>query len=183
MSWYRMLYNLMYRFGTPRWETNKTPPEVVAVIEGAAAVPAGHALDLGCGTGTTILYLARHGWQAIGVDFSPMAIAQARKKAKGVKGATFVEGDVSQLSRLGIDGPFDLVLDIGCFHGLPTPARQAYAREVARVSRPGGLFLIWAIALARRPLLPGVPSTHDQEIAERFGQEFTLERVEQGTWR
>lgn len=38
LSWRRTMYNLMYRFGTPRWNTNITPPEVVAVIEGDAAL-------------------------------------------------------------------------------------------------------------------------------------------------
>jgi SAM-dependent methyltransferase len=153
MSWRRMMYNLMYRFGAPRWDTNITPPEVVAVIEGATAIPAGRALDLGCGTGTNVIYLARHGWQAVGVDFSPAAIHQARQKAKDTPAATFVEGDVSQLSRLGVDGPFDFVLDIGCFHGLPAQASLGYAQQVARVTRPGALFMIWAIANDRRPLL------------------------------
>ena len=40
--------------------------------------------------------------------------------------------------------------------------------------------MIWAIASSRRPFLPGVPSTQDKEIAERFGQDFMLERVQQG---
>jgi hypothetical protein len=87
------------------------------------------------------------------------------------------------LSRLGIGGPFDFVLDIGCFHGLPAHSRQAYAREVARVSRPEALFMLWAIGSSRRPLLPGVPVMHDKEIAERFGQDFILERVEHGEGR
>jgi SAM-dependent methyltransferase len=183
MSWRSVMYNLMYRFGAPRWDTNITPPEVVAVIEGDAAIPAGRALDLGCGTGTNIIYLARHGWEAVGVDFSPIAIQQARQKARGARGATFVEGDVSRLAQLDIEGPFDFVLDIGCFHGLPAHARQSYVQEVARVIRPGGLFMIWAIASDRRPFLPGVPITQDKEIAERFGRDFTLERVQQGEGR
>jgi SAM-dependent methyltransferase len=183
MSWRRMLYNLMYRFGTPRWDTSITAPEVVAVSEGAAAIPAGRALDMGCGTGTNVIYLARHGWEAVGVDFSPVAIAQARQKAGDTPGATFVEGDVSQLSRLGIDGPFDFLLDIGCYHGLPAHARQDYAREVARVTRPGALFMIWAIASDRWPFLPGAPAMQDKEIAERFGKDFMLECVQKGEGR
>jgi SAM-dependent methyltransferase len=185
MSWRSVMYNLMYRFGTPRWDTHITPPEVVAVIAGDAALPPGRALDLGCGTGTNVIYLARHGWEAIGVDFSPLAIQQARQKAGGIPGASFVEGDVSRLSQLGIDGLFDFVLDIGCFHGLPDSARQAYAREVARVSRPGALFMLWAIASARRPLLPGVPAMQDKEIAEYFGRDFILEGIQSGKarWR
>jgi SAM-dependent methyltransferase len=183
MSWRRILYNLMYRLGAPRWDTNITPPEVVAVIEGAAAIPDGRALDLGCGTGTNVIYLARHGWEAVGVDFSPIAIQQARQKAKDIPGATFVEGDVSQLSQLGIKGPFDFVLDIGCFHGLPAHSRQTYVQEVGRVTRPGALFMIWAIASDRKPFLPGVPAMQNKEIAERFGQDFTLEHVQQGKGR
>ena len=183
MSWRRVMYNLMYQLGAPRWDTGITPPEVVAVIEGTVAVPAGRALDLGCGTGTNVIYLAHHGWEAIGVDFSPAAIQQAQQKAKDTPGATFVEGDVSQLSHLGIEGPFDFVLDIGCFHGLPVHSRQAYAQEVARFTRPGALFMIWAIASDRLPFLPGVPVMQDKEIAERFGQDFTLERTQKGKGR
>ena len=183
MSWRRIMYNLMYRFSAPRWDTGITPPEVVAIIEGTEAIPAGRALDLGCGTGTNVIYLAHHGWEAVGVDFSHIAVQQARKRAKGTPGATFVEGDVSQLPHLGIQGPFDFVLDIGCFHGLSAHSRQAYAQEVARVTRPGGLFMIWAIGSSRRPFLPGVPTTQDKEIAERFGQDFTLEHVQKGEGR
>ncbi len=46
MSWRRIMYNLMYRFGAPRWDTSITPPEVVAVIEGVAAFDRAHDLDL-----------------------------------------------------------------------------------------------------------------------------------------
>ena len=67
MVWRRVLYNLMYRFGTPRWDTNITPPAVVAVIEGGAAFPPGRARVLGCGTGTNVIYLAQHSWVVIGV--------------------------------------------------------------------------------------------------------------------
>jgi hypothetical protein len=43
--------------------------------------------------------------------------------------------------------------------------------------------MIWAIASDRRPFLPGVPTMHEKEIAERFGQDFTLERVQKGEGR
>lgn len=183
MQWRRIMYSLMYRLSTPPWDTGITPPEVVAAIEGEHALPAGRALDLGCGTGTNVLYLAQHGREVVGVDFSPVAIRRARKKVKKTPGATLVEGDVSQLSNLGIQGPFDFVLDIGCFHGLPATRRQAYVQEVARVCRSGAIFMLWAIAGDvgdRQPSIPGAPAMHEQEIADRFGQDFTLERVEHG---
>lgn len=180
MSWRRIMYNLMYRFSAPRWDTNITPPEVVAVIEGASALPVGRALDLGCGTGTNAIYLAQHRWEAVGVDFSPVAIQEALKKSENVKGTTFVEGDVSQLSHLGIQGPFDFVLDIGCFHGLSASQRQGYVDEVAHVTLSGAIYMIWAIVSDRQPFLPGIPSMREKEIAERFGQDFELQLVQHG---
>ncbi len=183
MQWRRIMYNLIYRLRTPPWDMGAAPPEVVAVIAGEHPLPAGRALDLGCGTGTNVIYLARHRWEVVGVDFSSVALQQARKKAQNIPGATFVEGDVSQLSRLGIRGPFDLVLDIACFHGLPDDQRQAYAQEVARVTRSGALFMMWAIAADGRSRPPGVPVMREEEISERFGQDFMLERVQTGEGR
>lgn len=175
-------YDLMYRFGTPRWDTNVTPPEVRAVIEGASALPAGRALDLGCGSGTNVIYLAQHGWEAVGVDFSPVVIQQARQKAKQLPRVTLVEGDVTRLAQLGIQVPFGFVLDIGYFHGLPAQRRQAYVREVASVMTSGGLLMMWEIA-SRSTSIPGAPTMRENEIAERFGEEFTVERTESGAAR
>lgn len=175
---HRRLYERRYRRGRPRWDTGITPPEVVAVIEGDPPLPPGRALDLGCGTGTNVLYLVAHGWEAVGVDFSPAAIAQAREKAAGVVGAAFVEGDVTRLAELSVDGPFDFVLDVGCFHSVAAARRGAYAGEVARVARPGALFMVFAWGPFVR--LPGSPRTRRREIESRFGRTFELVRVELG---
>ena len=43
----------------------------------------------------------------------------------------FVKGDVTRLSRAGINGGYNLLLDLGCFHSLPEERRDAYARGVA----------------------------------------------------
>jgi SAM-dependent methyltransferase len=178
------MYNFIYRFSRPRWDTNTTPPEVRAVIEGDVPLPVGRALDLGCGTGTNSIYLTQHGWETVGVDFSPVAIEQAQQKGGQLPGVKFIEGDVTRLSQLQICGPFDFVLDIGCYHGLEENRRQAYAREVATVTRPGAIYMIWAIA-ERMTSIPGAPTMQAHEIADRFGQDFALETVESaaGRWK
>ena len=181
--WRRILYNGIYLLGTPPWERGMPPPEVVAVIEGVHALSAGHALDLGCGTGTTVNYLARHGWKVVGVDFSAIALEKARKAVVSTSGATVIEGDVSRLSDLGIHGPFDLVLDLGCYHSLPASRRPAYVQEVARVTHSGALLLIWAVAATRQPVLPGMPMMHDQEIPDRFRLDFQMEDAPGGKER
>ncbi|MFN4294430.1 MAG: class I SAM-dependent methyltransferase [Thermoflexales bacterium] len=135
-------FNRWYlRRGRPPWDTGISPPELLAFI---AAHPPGRALDLGCGTGTNVITLAQRGWRVTGVDFAVRAILEARRKARdaGVQ-ADLRLGDVTRLSALA--GPFDLILDIGCFHGLPADGRSAYARHVKRLLAPHGTFLLYVM--------------------------------------
>jgi SAM-dependent methyltransferase len=170
------LFERAYRRGRTPWDTGITPPEVVEELSG---MEPGRALDLGCGTGTNVLWLARQRWTAVGVDFSSLAIGSARRKADWTSGATFVEGDVTRLSELGVDGPFDLVLDIGCFHSVPVGRRDDYEHEAARVARPGARMMIFAFGPWIR--IPGSPRrTREPEIRRRFGRDFELERVVPG---
>lgn len=147
--WYRGIVSLVperwkfewlyWRRQTP-WDTQVTPPEVMEFI---AAKPPGKALDLGCGTGTNAITLARHGWQVTGVDFARRAIRLARTKAAaaGLK-IDFHLAHVSDLRFL--DGPFDYALDIGCLFGLKQGSRIRYAKELARLVRPGGDYMLYA---------------------------------------
>ena len=135
----KLIFNLWY-FRQPPWDTGISPPELIEFISSHAP---GRALDLGCGTGTNVLTLARHAWQVTGVDFARRAIAIARQKIRqaGLP-VDFYLGDVTQLK--GIPGPFDLVLDIGCFHSLPPAARRVYARNLPRLLAPQGTLLMYA---------------------------------------
>ncbi len=133
---FHFLYN---RRKPPAWDTGITPPELVEFV---ASHPPGRALDLGCGTGTNVIYLAQHGWQATGIDFAWSAIRYARRKAQqtGVK-ADLRVGDVTRLH--GIDGPFDLILDIGCFHNLTDAGRPAYRSHIERLLDSSGTYLLY----------------------------------------
>ncbi|HZP95411.1 MAG TPA: class I SAM-dependent methyltransferase [Candidatus Limnocylindria bacterium] len=140
----RLSFDLRYRFGRPRWDTGVTPPELVAYVEREGVAP-GRALDLGCGTGTNAVYLARHGWDAVGIDFAPRAIALAKRRARdaGVADRTrFLVGDAARLPDLG--APFDLALDIGCLHSIPGERRPGYARGLIARLVPGGIYLLYA---------------------------------------
>jgi SAM-dependent methyltransferase len=125
------------------------------------------------------LYLAQHGWFVTGVDFSRLAIASARRKAEWTSGVSFLEGDVTRLGELHVDGPFDLALDIGCYHGVPLHRRDAYVAELARVTRAGATVLIFAFGPRLR--WPGTAPTREREIRRRFGASFELATVERGT--
>ena len=138
----RVLFDLRYRFGRPRWDTGITPPELVAFVESRAP---GRAVDLGCGTGTNVVYLASHGWDAFGIDFSPKAIGMAKRRAhaNGITARThFLIADVTRLPDLG--APFDLALDMGCLHSVPPERRPDYARGLLARLAPGGTYLLYA---------------------------------------
>jgi cyclopropane fatty-acyl-phospholipid synthase-like methyltransferase len=172
-------FNRLYLQGKTPWDTNISPPELREVIEGLngiAKMPPGTALDLGCGTGTNGIYLAQHGWQVAGVDFAALAIRRANRKAAqaGVQNRTrFLLGSVTDLSEL--HNPFDLLFDLGCFHGLDAGQRAAYASEVKRLSRAGSVYLLYVFepwSDGKRSL--GVPPA---EIAALFRPEFEVTRT------
>jgi SAM-dependent methyltransferase len=149
INWRRLFFWINYLLGKTPWDTNVTPPELVRTIEGDQALSPGRALDLGCGTGTNVIYLARQGWQAIGVDFVGKAIAEARDKARkaGVD-VRFYVGDVTRLNEIEelaeTSNSMDLVLDIGCLHSLPAEQHAAYAQGVIDRLRPQGTYLLYA---------------------------------------
>ncbi len=180
----RLLYSLQYRRGRPPWDTGITPPELVAAIEGSDALPPGRALDIGCGTGTNCLYLVRHEWQAIGIDFAAPAIAQAQAKAKAAglsaRVVTFLRGDATRLASRDLGAPFTLLLDLGCFHSIPIEKRPAYVAGVAHHAAPGALFLLYAFA--PRDLGGGrMGGVTPDEVRTLFAPAFHTERVVQGT--
>ena len=175
-----IFYRLTYRSGKPRWDTGEPRPE----LRELAAPAGGRALDLGCGAGADAVALARQGWQVVGVDFVPEAIATASERAceAGVTGsagsagsATFVQGDVTRLRALGLHGPFDLVVDIGCYHAIPAGRRDAYAAEVAAVTQPGADFLLAGISHPPATWrLLGAGGVTAEELRRRFGAQFDL---------
>lgn len=165
MSGRKVLFETLYRLRLPIWDT-PPPDELRDLVEGATALPTGHALDVGCGSGINAVYLARHGWRVTAIDFSAAAIARACRAARGVEGATFLEGDVTMLSVLPIDRPIDLVLDMGCYHSLPDSAKPLYVGELAEVMAPGTPLVMWeGIRIA-----PG-------EIPAAFARDFVVESV------
>ncbi len=140
----RVCFSFKYHFQKPRWDTNRTPPEVIAQFQHLPH--SGHALDLGCGTGTNCIYIARQGWQATGIDFIHKAIHTAKKKANqaGVAEHTrFLHGDVTRLDQYAIPAA-QFALDMGCLHGLPAQQRQDYAAGLSRILEPGAIYMLLA---------------------------------------
>jgi len=160
----RLFFNLWY-YLKPPWDTQISPPELLEFI---AQHPPARALDLGCGTGTNVITLAQHGWQATGVDFAPKAIHIARRKAHqaGVSADFWVE-DVTRLQRP--QPPFDLILDMGCYHGLSRRDQQKYITNVDRLLAPSGHFLLYVFFRGHESApRPGVVEADLEQITSRW---------------
>jgi SAM-dependent methyltransferase len=171
----RLSFDLKYLLGRAPWDTEVTPPEVEALLE-EENCPPGRVLDLGCGTGTTAVAMARYGWDVVGVDFSGPAIRRARRKARRAGVACrFYRADVTDLNFLAM--PFDLALDIGCLHSVPIAGWAPYAAELARLVRPGGLYLLYAFTPRKQSAAGGIAAA---EVRRLFAPAFVVERRKDG---
>src|SRR6476619_6053083 len=94
-------------------------------------------LDLGCGDGTTALPAAKLGADVVGVDIARNLVEAGNKRAakQGLTNLKFQEGDASNLEQLP-DKAFDLVVSI--FGAMFAPKPSDVAKEMVRVTRPGG---------------------------------------------
>jgi SAM-dependent methyltransferase len=168
LRWYRAVYWLVYRMGLIVWQRPAPPAELVAIVEGPAPLPAGRALDLGCGTGTDTIYLASHGWEVTAVDMVPQALATARRRADGAGVAPrFILGDVTRLHELDVGDGYTLLLDFGCFHTLPEDQRPAHVTSVSRAAAPDATLLLYGFRRPPRaaPMHAGVTP---EEVERRF---------------
>jgi SAM-dependent methyltransferase len=135
----RFAFNLRYLLGKTRWDTGIVPPEVRDFVLNH---PPGRAMDLGCGTGTNLVFLASRGWQVDGVDFSRLAVNAARRR---LRNAGLVAGvwqdDVTTLA--SIQSEYNYILDIGCYHQLNPDGRQAYRANLNRLMAPACVLMMY----------------------------------------
>lgn len=166
----RELFSERYASGDMPWDSGITPPEIMELL---AALPAGYALDLGCGTGTVIRDLLRKGWRADGIDFVPRAIDIARAKLKEFPPAShrLFRHDVTRLDELpALRSDYELIIDIGCGHSLDGDAMPKYAEAIASRLAPGGIFMLYA----SHPRPESTVGWAPRKVAEVFGAQLDL---------
>ena len=98
-------------------------------------------LDLGCGDGTTAIPAAKLGAKVLGVDIASNLVAAGNKRAKelGLANCRFQEGDAANLNQVP-EQTFDLVVSI--FGAMFAPKPFEVAKEMVRVTRPGGRIIM-----------------------------------------
>ena len=120
--------------GSERVWSGKVNATMASVV---AELAPGTAIDLGCGEGGDVLWLAEQGWQAHGLDISTTAVGRARAEAaaRGLVGATFSATDLSTWRPE--PGTVDLVT-ASFFQSEVALDRVEILRRAATAVRPGG---------------------------------------------
>ncbi len=164
--------------GTPPWDIGRPQKEIMRLAE--AGEIQGIVLDVGCGTGENVLYLAGLGYEAWGIDRAATAIEKAKAKAaqRGLK-ANFLVADALDLQRLG--RTFDTVIDTGLFHVFSDEERPLFADSLATVLRPGGTYYMLCFS-EREPGSWGPRRVTQAEIRATFSQGWRINAIRQATF-
>jgi 2-polyprenyl-3-methyl-5-hydroxy-6-metoxy-1,4-benzoquinol methylase len=160
-----------YQKGDTPWETGK-PSTMLTQVVADEKIASCRAIDLGCGTGTNAVWLAQQGFDVVGVDLSPWAIEQARKRAKDAGASVeFVTADLLAPPNLG--KPFRFVFDRGCYHVIRKIDVPGFFRTIEKLTEAGTLGLVLA-GNANEKMEPGPPVVTEQEFRDEWGTLFDV---------
>jgi SAM-dependent methyltransferase len=169
-------WDAAYRRGQAPWDTGRPSAELQRVVS-EDGLMGGRALELGCGTGTNALWLAEQGFEVTALDFSAVAIEQARARAgeAGEAGTRvrFLVADV--LEAPPVEGPFDFFFDRGCYHVVRQHDAEGYLRLLRLLTASGSRGLVIA-GNAREPTA-GPPVVSEAELRDELGSLFRIERL------
>jgi methyl halide transferase len=161
-----------YEEGDLVWDTGQPCSELQRVLA-EQRITSRRALELGCGTGSSAIWLAQQGFEVTAIDLSYAAIEQAKEQAE--------EADVTVDFRVAdITNPpafenlFDFFFDGGCYHAVRLAAGPAYLRKLAEVTgtRACGLVLMGNADEPEDEL--GPPIMTEQEIRAEWGRLFNI---------
>lgn len=162
-------FDARYAAGTMPWDFGGVPNALKRFLDKHPGP--GRALIPGCGSGYEIEAFASAGWEAIGIDFSAVAVARARRRL-GRLADKVIEGDFFR-HPFG-ERSFDLIYERAFLCALSPERRPHYAQRLAALLAPSGL-LCGFFFLGPQEEPPPYPIRQDQ-LGELLGGWF--EKVE-----
>jgi SAM-dependent methyltransferase len=147
----------------PGWDTGLVAEDLRRAVEEGKIKPC-RVIELGCGSGTNAVYLARLGFEVTAIDVAPTAlgIAEAKANEAGVR-VRWLLADVLNLPELGT---FDLIFDRGCYHNVRYVDAAGFVRAMCRLTQTGSRALI--VSLNR----DGPPGVREPMMREDFSESF-----------
>ncbi len=140
-------------------------------------------LELGCGTGPNLVWLASRGFRVSGIDISPVALELAEKRLQAAGLADRIES--LREAAIGplpyADGELDGVMEACVFQHLSRADRATAWSEVTRVLKPGGIFAGYMLnaehSLYTRHKADELPDDHGSLRLDSGGTKILLENV------
>lgn len=100
----------------------------------------GRALDIGCGTGSFSVYMAKQGHEVTGLDMFPRALQMGKEHAQQENVSVhWIEADLFTWKP---EQKFDLILDSGCLHALVGGNLHRYKEQLLSWLAPGGDYIL-----------------------------------------
>ncbi len=124
----------------PPWDTKLPAPELEQYFAGLdkSMLPK-NVLEVGCGTGTNAIWLAKQGCKVTATEIAPTALDKA-KAAAGSEQVQFHLLDICESSPVS-DNSQDFVFDRGVFHVIARAERSLFIKRIASALKPGGFWL------------------------------------------
>ncbi len=126
------------------------PTPALKRLAGSGRFPPGRMLVPCAGRGHDAREFARHGFDVTAVDFSSHAVREMKRLTDPDAPIEILQHDMFELPHR-LDGEFDYVLQYTCFCAIDPTRREDYADLVARLLKPGGIYIDLAFPLDNRP--------------------------------
>ncbi len=159
------------------WDLGRSAPPFEALVRQENAPKRGSMAVLGSGYGHDAILFAKNGFDVIGFDYAPSAIAKSNELAKGLN-LQFIEKDIFELTT-EFSGTFDYVLEHTCFCAIDPNLRAKYVEVVSTILKPKGelIALFWAHLRQGGP-----PFGSDvQDLKQLFEKHFEIISFEKAT--
>ncbi len=166
----------IYQAGRAGWDLGGPTPAMHRVLE-SGEIPTGRLIVLGAGRGHDARDFARHGFTVTAVDFASEAVAAMRELSDPSAPTDIVQADIFSLPA-ELDHQFDVVLEYTCFCAINPARRAEYADVVARLVKPGGMYLALLFPLDHHAGGPPFAVSIDEALTLFRKRKFRLKRRE-----
>ncbi|PPS39844.1 methyltransferase domain-containing protein [Chroococcidiopsis sp. TS-821] len=164
-----------YREGTTRWDLGQAAPAFISLLQSHSLLP-GKAAVLGSGRGYDAIAFAQYGFDVIGFDFAPAAIAEATAIAQtNGCSAKFLKRNIFDLPNEFFQY-FHYVIEHTCFCAINPQQRQEYVKVVKEILQPRGELIAIFFTHSR----PGGPpfGVSPEEIEQYFEADFEILKLQ-----
>ena len=171
----RQYWEQRYQENTAKWDIGMAAPPLASLLASSEAPIAGKTAVIGCGQGHDAILFAKHGFDTIGFDFAPSAIALGQKLSKTMEiSMQFLQRDIFEFPQ-EFPNSFDYAIEHTCFCAIRPEQRPDFVNMVRSILKPTGEFiaLFWA---HNRPDGPPFGVTLE-EIKDLFSASFDTSNI------